>query len=324
MEMAEDHLSGAFGSGGMDSAALIRADDHASELGAKAHNYAMKGGFDSGSAAGLRLGAVNKAGSAPIGSKGEGKRAAQRAYEEAVLAALQNNTLPQFIAEQVFGDLSDTEIADIAATIEAETGKSLEENAKEILGEDAAKRLPGESLEDYRKRVITAMAAEMMNPDGTIKPKYANHPIAGMLKDNEHYLKAVAKKDELQARYEQEGETAELLHDTDVATQVSQAEADLIAHELESTKGKAIATGNQDGQTDATLTGDETVAASDAGFGALTGTLGLDTGELITEDSAMDQIDLTQDYNTASAQRPEDPAPAPSTGIHQKLDSLAT
>ncbi len=52
--------------------------------------------------------------------------------------------------------------------------------ALEILGEDEVpQRKPGESMDNYRERLEQHLINEMLNPDGTIKDKYKDHPEYG-------------------------------------------------------------------------------------------------------------------------------------------------
>ncbi|MEO1660121.1 MAG: hypothetical protein AAFR51_03975 [Pseudomonadota bacterium] len=50
-----------------------------------------------------------------------------------------------------------------------------------ILGDDMPDRLPGESDEDYNKRVEDALFNEICHPDGSLKDEYKDHPDADRL-----------------------------------------------------------------------------------------------------------------------------------------------
>ncbi len=281
------HLVGAFGNLGlmqpmvdMDTAEDLTVDGHEADplnhaaehqaaLTEKAHNYAMKSGFDDGSAAGMRLHIVNEGGGG-IGSKSGGKRAQERAYREAVLAALDNGNLPELIAEQVIGGLSDEAIADMVGQIEAETGQSFEDYAADILGEEAAQRLPGESLEEYRRRVLTALAEEMLDEHGNIKPEYADDPLAGMLRDNEDFQRIIAERDAIRAYVAENGVTAAAVERADEATRGDGGAADVIGHE-DYTEIGHVSTNNQDEVRDEAATAPESAAENEDEFAIMSG-----------------------------------------------------
>lgn len=78
-------------------------------------------------------------------------------------------------------DRLNREIAELEAGFEVEFGDAWrEEIALRIFGEDdISQQRPGESIEDYRERLEKALIDEMLNPDGSIKDKYKEHPALG-------------------------------------------------------------------------------------------------------------------------------------------------
>ncbi|GFE49017.1 hypothetical protein So717_07700 [Roseobacter cerasinus] len=121
----------------------------------------------------------------------EAVRKSKRQYDDTLfLALLQRGDLDNFVAEKTFSGMSDAEINDVVAQIEAESGQSFEDYAKDILGENMPERRPGESDADYNRRVLTAVAEEVLNDDLTFKPGYENDPIARIIRRSEVYKEA--------------------------------------------------------------------------------------------------------------------------------------
>ena len=116
------------------------------------------------------------------------KRQAYADTDAFYLALINSNELGGFIASEVFGGKNDAEITDITAQIEAESGIKFGEYAKGILGPDGAARRPGESDIEYQRRMLHALADEMIDPQtGRIKAQYANDPLAKILRDDATY-----------------------------------------------------------------------------------------------------------------------------------------
>ncbi len=110
-----------------------------------------------------------------------GKRA--RADMDAFYLALMNDgAFGGFVAEEVLGGKSDAEISDIISEIEANTGQSFTDYASSILDPDAVERRPEESDADYNRRIVIALAEEMIDPvTGKIKSQYADDPMAQII-----------------------------------------------------------------------------------------------------------------------------------------------
>lgn len=111
----------------------------------------------------------------------------------AFLQMIQDGTLPSFIGDQVFGGMSDDEIAAVVTEIELETGKPFEEYAKEVLGDDMPKRKDDESEADYHRRLLKDhITPKMIDPKtGKIKPEYADDPTAKIINWNDDYKQTV-------------------------------------------------------------------------------------------------------------------------------------
>ena len=75
-------------------------------------------------------------------------------------------------------DTLNTEIAELEAGFAERFGDAWrEEIALRVFGEeDVPRQRPGESVEDYRKRLERALVEQMLNPDGSIKDRYKNDP----------------------------------------------------------------------------------------------------------------------------------------------------
>ena len=111
----------------------------------------------------------------------------------AFLQMLQDGTLGSYIGDQVFGGMSDDEIAAVVTEIELETGKPFEEYAKEVLGDDMPKRKDDESEADYHRRLLKDhITPKMIDPKtGKIRPEYADDPTAKIIKRNDDYKQTV-------------------------------------------------------------------------------------------------------------------------------------
>lgn len=109
------------------------------------------------------------------------RKAKEQADDILLLALISAGDLGIFLAEEVFGKMSDTEIMAFDAQLREDTGKGVIEHAQDILGEKMLERLPGESDTDYIKRLLPEITKEIT--DGNkIKPEYQNHPLVkGML-----------------------------------------------------------------------------------------------------------------------------------------------
>ena len=102
--------------------------------------------------------------------------------EVMILTMMLDGDFSAYLSDQVVDNMSDAEISAFVDRIEQVTGKSLEDYAAELLGEENAQRKPGESDADYKRRIVKAIHKEVMDvsvdPDGNpvpnIKPKYAD------------------------------------------------------------------------------------------------------------------------------------------------------
>jgi len=105
------------------------------------------------------------------------------------LALINNNQLGGYIANEVFDSKSDWQIFDIVTEIETKTGMRFEYYTAKILGAEAAQRMDGESDADYNRRVLKALADEMLEADGSIKAQYADEPLADIIRGDAAYQK---------------------------------------------------------------------------------------------------------------------------------------
>lgn len=246
----KDRETAASRGSGIDAGIAGRSKAHAAEEEKKRYDYSVKDGYDGFSVAGLRtLG--SSAGTSTVQGKSASKRAAERAYTEAMLQAIQSNSFGAYVAEQVFGSMNDREVSEIVARIEAETGDSFESYARRILGDEAVQREPGESREDYHRRLLMAVTEEIVvtSPTGEgaiIKPEYADDPMAQILVTSDVYQEIVA---DLQ-RIDESDNTAEAERLIQQAAEQSYMTADLAGSRLEDVGYQERASDGQDAQRD--------------------------------------------------------------------------
>lgn len=116
------------------------------------------------------------------GKSAKGRKQARADTDAFYMALMQEGAFGGFVASEVFGGKSDAEIAGIVSEIEDRTGMSFTDYAAKILGPDAVQRLPGESDADYHRRLVMAIAEEIIDPKtGQVKPKYADDPMATII-----------------------------------------------------------------------------------------------------------------------------------------------
>ena len=128
------------------------------------------------------------AGSASDQAQEESRRAQERENADMFyLALMREQQFGGYIASEVFDGKSDWQIFDIVAQIETKTGLSFEDYAADILGAEAAQRLPDETDESYNRRVLKLLAEEMLNADGSIKARYADDPLAEIIRNDDAY-----------------------------------------------------------------------------------------------------------------------------------------
>ena len=118
------------------------------------------------------------------------------------LNLIQDGQVGHYIANEIFDNKTDWEIFQVVAEIEAATGDSFENYAKSILGEDnVPERIDGENDADYQRRVLKAITAEILDPHtGQVKPRYADDPVAKIIRDDKAYQHTVAKTAEIENR----------------------------------------------------------------------------------------------------------------------------
>lgn len=121
------------------------------------------------------------------GTKKRSKRA--QADRDAFFLALMNEgALGGFIVDEVFSGKTGAEIAAIVAEVEDQTGLTFSDYAASVLGAEAAQRKADESEEDYHRRIVMALAEEMIDPvTGSIKPEYSDDPFAEIILRDARY-----------------------------------------------------------------------------------------------------------------------------------------
>jgi len=192
----------------------------------------------------------------------EDRRDRRRADDLLFFELLRLGELDAFVAETVFGGMSDFDVSAIVTQIEQETGLDFERYAHDILKSDFPERDPSEAIADHQRRVLIAIADEVLSDDLSIKPGYENDPVARIVSQDARYREALAFVDRANAAGV-DGDLAQLVTETanagyDVARVLGR---DLIDGTLSN-----IATASQDRATDATLSSDLNEADP---FGAL-------------------------------------------------------
>lgn len=197
----------------------------------------------------------------------------------AFLQMLQDGTLGSYIGDQVFGGMSDDEIAAVVTEIELETGKPFEEYAKEVLGDDMPKRKDDESEADYHRRLLKDhITPKMIDPKtGEIKPEYADDPMAGIIKRNDGYKKTV----ETAKTYDQQIKLAldtgdkdkieVVKQETGATAQEGYGTADTMGNELENEELLRVTNDSQDDQSELISYREEKVERSSAALSDIFG-----------------------------------------------------
>lgn len=151
-----------------------------------------------------------------------------------------------FIGARVFGEMTDTQIIDIVQSIEAKTGMSFIDYARGVLGDDAVARLPGESDADYHRRVLQAVAAEVLDPQtGAVKPEYADDPVAQIITQHESYQRLLAGVRDMNSLLASGADPATLEARAREIAQECYKESDVLGHEIEDDGLAGTATGAQ-------------------------------------------------------------------------------
>ncbi|MEO1190270.1 MAG: hypothetical protein AAFY02_00810 [Pseudomonadota bacterium] len=285
--------------------------DHRDAEAKKAHDYTVKDGHDGFSLAGLRLHG-SAAGQAVHGPGKKKGRAAESAYREALMEALRSGTMNSFIADQIFGDMSDAEISELVADIEAQTGQSFEQYAQGKLGKEAAQRRPGESDADYNRRILDALTILMLDPKtGQIKPEYDGDPLAEWIKKHEDHKRTIEATAEINTTVDDHGKTPE----TDAKVEelkTTYASSDAAGNALTDAGYQEEVSESQDGERDEKLHASEEVEENADIFA----TLGEMSSAEVASAACREEFNKVACLPTADAPSPDtddDPGP-PSAG----------
>jgi len=238
------------------SNAFIEADFNKRQ---RAHNLFAVDEMDvlfgqlSGSTEGLmhRTAAATKAHATESRTDKKRKQDASDAHFRNILALIRGGQVSSYIADEIFDNKTDLEIRDIVAEIEAATGDSFENYAREILGDEVPKRLDGESEADHQRRDLKAIAEEVLHPEtGVVKAEYADDPVAKIVQREQVYQEIRRDVDSLNERAEREGVTVEIDNDVDDNTVNNYNAADLHGNGLNAGSLVKVSRGNQDGARD--------------------------------------------------------------------------
>lgn len=217
------------------------------------------------------------------------ERQSKERFSDAMLLALLNSgDLDSVVAENIFGELSDGEISEVVAHIEAETGKSFEDYAQGILGDDMLHRVAGESDADYHRRLLIAAADVVLEDDLSIRPGYENDPLARIIANDEMYKATLERVAQLNENTPADVAPS-LAAKAEAANIVAEGymSGDVVSVEVNNEELAAVGRDGQDGSTDAKL---DTAPDSLGGFGAL---------------SALGSADAMNPFNLASAEKVE-------------------
>ncbi|MDA5556184.1 hypothetical protein [Shimia sp. MMG029] len=192
----------------------------------------------------------------------------KRQYDDAMFMALLNNGgLDSHVAGNTFGGMSDEEVLDVVAEIEAETGKNFEDYAKDILGDNMPERVSGESDADYQRRVLIAVGEEVLEEDGiTFKEGYENDPIARIIRRSEVYQDALDFNKNMNAEV---SATATVSEEHNYAVEAESNKgyysSEALGNGLENEELSRVASNVQDEKRDSGL---DTLSDNSSGFGA--------------------------------------------------------
>ncbi|GAB5512223.1 MAG: hypothetical protein Rhims3KO_36240 [Hyphomicrobiales bacterium] len=276
--------------------------DHRDAETKKSHDYTVKDGHDGFSLAGLRLHG-SAAGQSVHGPGKKKGRAAESAYREALMDALRDGTVNAFIASEIFGDMSDSEIRDLVTDIEAKTGQSFEQYAQGKLGKEAAQRRPGESDAEYNRRILDALTILMLDPKtGQIKPEYDGDPLAEFIKGHDDYQHTVEAVADIDAEVAKHGKTAETDQQVEDTASKNYSAAKTTSDHISDGGYKATSQDIQDQQADQELHSAAKIS-SNAGF--FSGTIGPSAAEIAS-------AECRKEFNVVACP-PEAEAPSPDT-----------
>lgn len=159
-----------------------------------------------GQISGAAAGVITR-GSVAVGDKGGNRAEAQREKKRRMAQMMTD------IIEQTRTSMARmvADIEQMEADFSSRDGEEWREKlALNILGEDEIpQRLPGESMDDYRERLEQHLIDEMLNPDGTIKAEYKDHPQYGDYAEWAQKQNNLNKAKALMAEYEDEETTPE-------------------------------------------------------------------------------------------------------------------
>ncbi|MEL7444340.1 MAG: hypothetical protein AAGK02_00830 [Pseudomonadota bacterium] len=203
---------------------------------------------------------------APQSTEQDRKREdAVQAFLRTLEAIIRDGELNNLVAETVFAAKSDAEIADIVLRIERETGQSLTDYAATILGHTAAQRKPGESDADYNRRMIMAVAGEIIDPHtGQIKPQYASDPLAQIILSDTAYQKIMVEVEQVNRSGPGADSDAVVAQHRDAGYESSE----LSGHYVEDAGYKNELRGGQKGHRDTDLSDGRAETESETFFGA--------------------------------------------------------
>lgn len=168
--------------------------DRTSTTKASAENHRTHDGVISGNLEGVRNGLAERVLDARDSKAARSERADRQASDTAFYVMLMaQNDVGRYIAKQFFGRMSDEEALDFNSRLQAETGKSIGEWAEEILGPDAAARLPNESEADYITRIGQDVHTAITDENGQILPQYQNHALGQFFMGDYAYQRVVGE-----------------------------------------------------------------------------------------------------------------------------------
>ena len=115
-----------------------------------------------------------------------------------LLAMLDNSaSIGDIIAAGIVDGMSEAEIDDAITFIEKTTGQEFFEFARERLGENMPERNPGESDNDYERRVFQAITADLFDDSGKIKPEYEDDPVTLYLLNDQKSSELINKAQQM-------------------------------------------------------------------------------------------------------------------------------
>jgi len=185
------------------------------------------------------------------------ERAKDKSSDLFLLDLINRGEFGEYLGDKIFGGMSDEEIRDVVADIEAKTGMTFDDYASEVLGDDMPKRVPGQSDEDYQRRVLKVITDQMIGPDGKVKAKYDDDPVADIIKGDKDYKRAVNITRDADAEAKLEGETEELTTRIADAALVDGASADAIEDATENEVFRTVAQNVRHEQFDSEADGNE-------------------------------------------------------------------